>query len=227
VVNVNGKALSLSKQPTTSEAQKGISDFIRQIRAVPEGSLLDLTVLRPGSATPVQISFEPKTSSSGTRNIGVLLQPNFNEVELLKTSNIPEAAGLAYQYATNIITETATGLASAVGDLVTGNAGASGASLSGPIGLIKTGTDILATEDYRTALLFTAALSINLGVLNAFPVPALDGGQLIFVLVEAATGRRVNQRVQESITGATLVFLLLISAGAAFGDLETIFVGGR
>ena len=88
------------------------------------------------------------------------------------------------------------------------------------------GSQVVATEDARSVLLFAAALSINLGVVNAFPIPALDGGQLVFVLAEAVTGRKVNQRLQESITGATLFFLLLVSAGAAVGDVQNLF-GGR
>jgi membrane-associated protease RseP (regulator of RpoE activity) len=68
-------------------------------------------------------------------------------------------------------------------------------------------------------------LSVNLGVLNALPLPALDGGQLVFVLAEALTGRKVDQRLQESITSVAVLFLLWVSAFAAFGDVGNILSG--
>jgi len=51
---------------------------------------------------------------------------------------------------------------------------------------------------------------LNFGVGNAFPLPALDGEQLDFVLLEGVSGRRVNQLTQEAITSVTLLFLLYI-----------------
>ena len=226
VLDVNGKSLCVSPKPSVSEAQKGINDFIQQIRATPDGETLQLTVRHPGESGTVQVKIEPQTSSAGgIKTIGVLLQPNVAKAELLKSTNIPEAAGMAYKYTTSLIQQTATGLLSALSDIVRGRSGGGlGPNISGPIGLIKAGTEVLATNDYTSVLLFTAALSINLGVVNAFPIPALDGGQLLFVLSEAISGRKVDQRVQEGITGAAILLLLLVSAGAAFGDLESIFL---
>ena len=70
---------------------------------------------------------------------------------------------------------------------------------------------------------FAASISINLAVVNSLPLPALDGGQLAFVLAEAAAGRRIDQRVQEGINAGALLILLLISFGAAVGDVASIF----
>jgi regulator of sigma E protease len=100
-----------------------------------------------------------------------------------------------------------------------------GQSNSGPIGLIKTGTKIVATKDLTTVLLFAAALSVNLGVINALPLPALDGGRLVFVLAEALTGRKVDQRLQEGISSVAVLFLLLVSFSTAFSDVGSIISG--
>lgn len=227
ILDVNGKALTLSERPNVAESQKAINNFVSTIRNTPDGNSLKLTVLHPNDKNPVQVDIKPKKSSTGSQSIGVLLSPNYSKTEILKTKSIPEAVGLAASYTSSMIRETATGLTMAFSDLFTGRAGSSGASISGPIGLINQGTQIVSSKDWTTAFLFMAALSVNLGVVNAFPIPALDGGQLLFVLFEAATKRKVNQRVQEGITGATLLFLLFISAGAAFGDLENIFLGNR
>ena len=85
----------------------------------------------------------------------------------------------------------------------------------------------MATQDWTAVFLFAAALSVNLGVINALPLPALDGGQLVFVLAEAITGRKVDQRFQEGITSIAVLFLLLVSISTAFSDVGNILAGGR
>lgn len=84
---------------------------------------------------------------------------------------------------------------------------------------------MVATKDLTAVLLFAAALSVNLGVINALPLPALDGGQLVFVLAEALTGRKVDQRLQEGITSVAVLFLLWVSVSAAIGDVGNILSG--
>ena len=63
---------------------------------------------------------------------------------------------------------------------------------------------------------------MNLAVVNALPLPALDGGQLVFVIGELLTGKKVDQRKQEELSSAALLFLLLVSAGTAFGDITAL-----
>jgi RIP metalloprotease RseP len=244
IVGMNGSPMmSLSRTNTGADAQRAISKFIAQIRATPDGEDIQLQVLRNSAgkadlwkdnddnyAQLLQhqqvVSVKPqRTSATAAQTIGVLLGPNLIENKVLQSNNPIEAAGMAVQYAATLTKETAIGLASFFGQLLTPFSGGSSSSvsqISGPIGLIKTGTEVIATSDIRNVLLFAAAISINLGVVNAFPLPALDGGQFIFVLAEAITSRKVDQRLQEGITGASLLFLLLISAGAAIGDIGSI-----
>ena len=82
---------------------------------------------------------------------------------------------------------------------------------------------VLRHKATRALVSFAASISINLAVVNSLPLPALDGGQLAFVLVEAAAGRRIDQRVQEGINAGALLILLFISFGAAVGDVASIF----
>jgi len=81
----------------------------------------------------------------------------------------------------------------------------------------------VSSADFAAVVAFAASISINLAVVNSLPLPALDGGQLAFVLAEAAAGRRIDQRVQESINASALLFLLFISFGTAVGDVTSIF----
>ena len=226
ILDINGKLLTQSASPTVFESQRAISDLISEIRATPNGDDIKLTVLRDNRPTEV-VRIKPKPVSGGTAgspSIGVLLSPNYVKSAVMKTNDPAEAARLAAQYTSTLTRETFNGLVSVISNAFTSN-GSSGVQVSGPIGLIKTGSDIVATKDLAAVLLFAAALSINLGVINALPLPALDGGQLLFVIAEALTGRKVNQRIQEGITTVAVVFLLLISLSAAVGDLSNLLVG--
>jgi len=230
IVSVNGSPISLSASPTSFEAQKAISEFIATIRATPDGESLQLSVLHPNDSKPVALSIKPGHQQTGPgvvgpQSIGILLVPNFVKSEIMQSDSPIEAARLAFGYATEVTTQTANGLLSFAGEALSGKGGPAGQQVSGPIGLIKTGSQIVATKDWNSVLLFAAAISINLGVVNAFPLPALDGGQLVFVLAEAVTGRKIDQQVQEGIISFTVLLLLLSSVGAAFGDVQSIFIG--
>jgi regulator of sigma E protease len=92
-----------------------------------------------------------------------------------------------------------------LGMLITGQA--SIADLTGPVGIVKV-TAQFSQSGFLSLMWFTSFLSINLGILNFLPIPAFDGGRIIFLLIEAITGRRVNRRVEEMIH--TVGFFLVI-----------------
>src|SRR6202034_1842950 len=66
---------------------------------------------------------------------------------------------------------------------------------------------------------FIAVLSVNLGLINLFPVPVLDGGHLVFYLAEALRGRPLPQRAQEYGFRAGLAFLACLFVFATWNDL--------
>jgi membrane-associated protease RseP (regulator of RpoE activity) len=214
----------ISEWSSTSQVQQGISSFIEAIRATPEGASVKLSVLHPGQTTPVDVWIQPSSIMSGAQTIGVMLIPNFSKTEYVKTTNLLEASRIAADYTVTITQQTAKGLATALGNMFAGKGSSS--SVSGPIGLIRTGAQVVSTQDWTAVFMFAAAISINLGVVNALPFPALDGGQLLFVLAEAVTRKKVDQRTQEGLTGAALLLLLVLSASAAVGDITSIFSKG-
>lgn len=66
-------------------------------------------------------------------------------------------------------------------------------SRSGPVEIVKVGAE-LASEDGASALLqFAAIISVNLAVINALPVPGLDGGQMVFIIAEAISRRKIDR----------------------------------
>jgi membrane-associated protease RseP (regulator of RpoE activity) len=233
IMSANGNPITLSESPTAFEAQKAISNFIAIIRETPDGEPIKLSVLHLNDAKPVELSIMPRptqvaagstSGSVGPKSIGIFLTPHYVASKVLKSDSLPEAAKLAYDYASEVTSQTANGLLTVARESLSGKGGPAGQQVSGPIGLIKTGSEIVATKDLNTVLMFAAAISINLAVVNSFPLPGLDGGQLVFVLAEAVSGRKIDQQLQEGITGVTVLLLLLTSVGTAFGDVQALFM---
>jgi regulator of sigma E protease len=86
-----------------------------------------------------------------------------------------------------------------------------GGSVSGPIGVAKM-TGQVAKMGWVYLLQFTAMLSLNLAVLNILPIPALDGGRLLFVIIEKIIGRKVEPKYEQlahTIGFAALMLLVV------------------
>lgn len=79
--------------------------------------------------------------------------------------------------------------------------------VGGPIKIVEQGAKF-AQNDFLSLIPFTAAISINLAIINILPLPALDGGQLAFLLVEGVRGKPLPSRVQETVMQTGLVLLL-------------------
>lgn len=84
--------------------------------------------------------------------------------------------------------------------------------VSGPVGIAHM-TYVFVKEGFSSLIRFTALLSLSLAVINILPFPGLDGGRLLFILIEGATGRRVNQKLEawiHLIGFFALLFLIFI-----------------
>lgn len=90
--------------------------------------------------------------------------------------------------------------------------------ISGPVGiayLTKQVTDL----GFAYILQFVALLSINLGIINAMPFPALDGGRILFILIEKIKGSPVSQKVEQFAHTAGFVALIALMFLVTFRDL--------
>ncbi len=101
--------------------------------------------------------------------------------------------------------EVVGAFAGLIGNLLTGKG--LGVDLSGPVGIAVI-TGKVAALGFVYLLQFTALLSINLAVINVLPFPALDGGRVLFLLIEKLRGRAVNERIE--IAAHNLGFILLM-----------------
>ena len=68
-------------------------------------------------------------------------------------------------------------------------------------------------------------LSVNLGIMNLLPVPALDGGRLLFILLEMLFRRRLNPKWEERINAVGMILLLLLMFLLLFNDAWNLFSG--
>ena len=96
-----------------------------------------------------------------------------------------------------------------VGDLVTGNISLD--SFTGPLGIVKAVGDSAKVGIANVAYL-TALISLNLAIINLLPLPALDGGRLLFLIIRVFTGKRISESVEGKIhfVGILLLFALMI-----------------
>ena len=77
----------------------------------------------------------------------------------------------------------------------------------------------VAEDGFVSLIWFMAVISINLGLINLFPVPLLDGGHLAFYLIERATGRPLHMRVQDVGMRIGMVLVVSLMVFATWNDL--------
>lgn len=112
-------------------------------------------------------------------------------------------------------------------DLVTGQYGLS--DLSGPIGTVTYIADAaqIATQqtDYTYLLTLMAMITINIGLFNLLPLPALDGGRLFFLAIEVIFRKPVPQKYEGWVHAIGMVLLLLLMAVISFSDIMRLIRG--
>jgi regulator of sigma E protease len=110
----------------------------------------------------------------------------------------------------NVIVLTVTTFAGIIWQFVQGHH--VGAALSGPVGIAVLTRDVTQLG-FIYLLQFTAILSINLAIINAIPFPALDGGRILFLVIEKLRGRKMDVRAESwaNTIGFMLLILLMIA----------------
>lgn len=104
-----------------------------------------------------------------------------------------------------------------LGQLIAGDRGPD--ELKGPIGIAKMSGQA-AEKGVFTVLWFMALLSANLGLVNLFPIPPLDGGHLLYYMVEGARGRPMAERFQELGYRAGFALILMLMAFTIYNDIR-------
>lgn len=96
-------------------------------------------------------------------------------------------------------------------------------NLSGPIGIFSI-TSSARSAGFTYILSLIGFLSVNIGFLNLFPIPALDGGRLVFVAYEAVTKKKPNPKVETILITVTMILLLALMLFVAFQDTLSFII---
>lgn len=94
--------------------------------------------------------------------------------------------------------------------------------VTGPIGIASMSGRALR-EGLWSFVTFLALISLNLGLLNLFPIPALDGGRILFVLLEMVFRRRLPERVENWIHMTGFVLLIALMIFVTWQDVYNLF----
>ena len=172
------------------------------------GETLKMTIRRDGADQQLDVTTESR--DSGGHKVG-LLGIRGGAVEYRHVS-VPAALLGGVTQTWTITKETFTGLA----QMISGTRGTE--ELGGPLRIAQLSGQV-AQLGLASLVSFIAVLSVNLGLINLFPVPVLDGGHLVFYLAEALRGRPLPQRAQEYGFRAGLAFLACLFVFATWNDL--------
>jgi membrane-associated protease RseP (regulator of RpoE activity) len=180
--------------------QEAVTALVEQVKASPERTL---AVVAERGQRQLQLQLVP-SAVGGSGRIGAQLQPYGNEayrpargpLEPIRQANSDFSA---------LLRRTAGGFLT----LVT-HFGETAGQVSGPVKIVEMGAN-LAEQGGSSLFLFTALISINLAVLNALPLPLLDGGQFALLLVEGLRGRPLPERFQMAFMQSGFVFLVGLS----------------
>ena len=104
--------------------------------------------------------------------------------------------------------------------------GATTPQVAGPVGIYQMTAEV-ARAGLLALIIFTAFISLNLGIINLLPLPALDGGRIVFLLIELARrGKRVSPRVEHLVNAVGFALLILLMVIITYFDIARIIGGG-
>lgn len=107
-----------------------------------------------------------------------------------------------------------------IGYLFTGKLGLG--SLSGPVGIF-TVVGESARAGFINLVYLTAFISLNVGFMNLLPIPALDGGRLLFLIIEKIKGSKVDARLENIIHSVGFILLMILMVVITFNDVVRLF----
>ena len=199
------KILAVNQEPT--------SDWNRLtevIHAKP-GQVLNLTIERGNIKQPQIVSVKTeKDAQTGYGMIGIAPEVTYTHASILQSTRIGLERTLDF---TKLIMVTLT-------QMITGKIPA---ELGGPV-MIAQAIGEGAQEGLANLLGLTGVLSIQLGLLNLFPIPALDGSRLVFLLIEGLRGKPLNPEKENMIHLVGFVLLMVVMIAVTYKDVVRLFV---
>lgn len=180
------------------------------------GETVDLVYERDGEKKEVTIT--PKKDEDGSYLIGITSPAQYEKANIFT----------AVQYGVYEVKFWICTTLESLKMLVTGDVGVD--QLSGPVGIVNVVDETYQqSKNYGVIIVIMQMLNIgillsaNLGVMNLLPLPALDGGRLVFMIVEAIRGKRVPPDKEGWVHGIGMILLLALMAFVMFNDVKKLF----
>ena len=170
-----------------------------------EGGQIIMTVQRDGRT--LEASVTPEQTQDGAFLIGITSRVSHNPFRA-----VAEGAKSTWNITVSMF--------QTLSQLFTGQLGAD--SLSGPVGMVQMVSQTTQYGWWYYGFL-TALICINLAIINMLPLPALDGGRIIFVIISMITGRPVSQKVEGTVHFVGIMLLCGLMAYVTVNDITRIF----
>jgi regulator of sigma E protease len=197
IINIDGKTISYW------------SDITREIMSS-GGKELAVTVAR--GAETIQYRITPEVDSSGVPAIGIMGTINYEKQGIINSIK----TGFIQTYQLTVM------MLGGLWMIISG--GASAADLAGPVGIAQLVGE--AAQGGAVFLLsFTAFLSINLGIINLLPIPALDGSRIVFAVVEAIRRKPLEPEKEGFIHWVGFLFVMMIIIIVTYNDIVRLIKG--
>ena len=201
---------------TLGVGDQAVSALVKEIQNSSEKPI-SITIDRDGVLK--DLTLVPK-NIDGKGTIGAQLQPNIKK-ETKKTKNIFQLFKYTNNEFSSLLVKTIQGYKG----LIT-NFSSTAQQLSGPVKIVEIGAQ-LSQQGGKGILLFAALISINLAVLNSLPLPLLDGGQLVFTLIEGFRGKPVPVKIQMVVTQSSFFLLVGLSVLLIIRDTSQLLIVQR
>lgn len=171
---------------------------------------MDFTVERNGES--LDLNMTPNEVVAGKEKVGQIGVTYSSPMEKNPVKAV--AYGAEQTYNTTLLIFTA------LGNLINGQFSID--DLSGPVGIYKVTEDVAESGVYNL-IYWAALLSINLGIMNLLPLPALDGGRLLFFLFEAIRGKPVDKQKEGMIHFVGIMLLMVLMVVVTWNDIQRFF----
>ena len=196
-------------------------DDIRKEVDLTVGNEVVVELLRDGREIRLQfplIEMEVPEANGEMTKRPMLGVKSVNVIELdHEKLSLPQSLKEAFMEAWNVTEATLRG----VGQMITGKR--SGEEIGGVIRIAEMSGDISKQNGILDLVVFMALLSINLGLINLFPIPVLDGGHIVIYLAEIAVGKEIYTQIKDALfkVGFSLIIALMIFA--TWNDFVRLF----
>lgn len=205
------RLLKLNSQPVLSP--KTVQEAV--IRS--KGKPLAFTYVRDGKTRTVSVTPVPEDNKDLPWHVGILAGAK------VKTKTVQLPLPEAFVQAVDFNQQNATMMFKVLGSLIERRV--SSRVIAGPIGIAQISNE--AAQAGATTFLFVmAVVSLNLAIFNLLPIPILDGGTLLMLIVEMLLQREVSIQVKETIFKLGFVFLVMVVVFVIYNDISRILTQG-